>query len=117
MQGQHQGQQFIVHLNELERVGGDVTVRSGHGSHSVALVEHLRVGQDVFSAIIRALPCSWAKSIPPCAMMGKSAAVATARTPGRASAWLVLMERIRAWAWGLRRIMPCSIPGNWISAL
>ena len=39
-----------------------------------------------------------------------------ARTPGRASALLVLMERIRAWGWGLRRIMPCSIPGNWISA-
>ena len=51
-----------------------------------------------FSAIIRALPCSWAKSMPPCAVMGKSAAVATARTPGRAAALLVLMERIRAWA-------------------
>ena len=37
---------------------------------------------------------------------GKSTDVATARTPGSASAFSALILMIRAWAWGLRLILP-----------
>src|SRR6266705_4607788 len=49
-------------------------------------------------------------------VIGKSLAVATACTPGRAAALLVSMEWMRAWAWGLRRTLPCSSPGMCTSA-
>src|SRR5580692_7809096 len=42
---------------------------------------------------------------------GKSAEVTTALTPGSAAALEVSIERMRAWAWGERRIWPTSIPG------
>ncbi len=38
--------------------------------------------------------------------------VTTATTPSSASAWLVSMLVIRAWASGLRRIAMCSMPGS-----
>src|SRR5262245_35817288 len=41
---------------------------------------------------------------------GMSAAVTTARTPGRAFALLVSIFLIRAWACGLRRSLACSMP-------
>ena len=47
---------------------------------------------------------------------GKSAAVTTALTPSRASALEVSIETMRAWAWGLRRVFPCSRPAAWKSA-
>src|ERR1700724_217970 len=40
-----------------------------------------------------------------------STAVSTARTPGIATAFAVSIERITAWACGLRRVLPKSIPG------
>jgi hypothetical protein len=42
--------------------------------------------------------------------------VITALTFGCASAALVSTERIRAWAYGLRRTAPCSIPGSAMSS-
>ncbi len=44
--------------------------------------------------------------------VGRSFPVITAYTPSIASASPVSMERIRACAWGERRIFPCSIPGR-----
>src|SRR6266571_3330615 len=64
----------------------------------------------MFSAIILALPWTSARSMTRSSMIGKSLAVATACTPGRASAWLVSMARMRAWAWGLRG-GPCHAAG------
>ena len=49
-------------------------------------------------------------------MIGKSFEVATATTPGSASALLVSIERMRAWAWGLRRTLPWTMPDIWVSA-
>src|ERR1700730_2154 len=49
-------------------------------------------------------------------MSGKSARVVTALTPGNAIALSVLIETIRAWAYGLRLILPHSIPGIFMSA-
>src|SRR6266404_5333065 len=46
----------------------------------------------------------------------KSSRVTTALTPGRASAALASMERMRAWAWGLRSTRPISMPGMVASA-
>src|SRR5215813_2315010 len=42
---------------------------------------------------------------------GKSAEVTTALTPGSAAAFEVSIERMRAWAWGERRMWPTSMPG------
>src|SRR3974390_276833 len=42
---------------------------------------------------------------------GKSAAVSTALTPGRAAAFEVSIDRMRAWAWGERRMRPTNMPG------
>ena len=47
---------------------------------------------------------------------GMSAAVSTARTPGRALALLVSMRMILAWACGLRRSFACSMPRGLMSA-
>ena len=47
---------------------------------------------------------------------GMSAAVMTARTPGRALALLVSMRTMRAWAWGLRRSLAWSRPRGCMSA-
>ena len=47
----------------------------------------------------------------PSGISGKSSAVTTALTPGTASAALASIPAIRAWAWGLRRMRPTSIPG------
>ena len=41
-----------------------------------------------------------------CAMSPRSAAVSTVTTPEWASAAVVSMPRMRAWAWGLRRTRP-----------
>jgi hypothetical protein len=49
-------------------------------------------------------------------MSGKSARVVTAFTPGSAIALSVLRETIRAWACGLRLILPHSMPGIVMSA-
>src|SRR4051812_23302916 len=46
----------------------------------------------------------------------RSRPVMTAWTFGRASAAEVSMETIRAWASGLRRIAPCSVPGRRMSS-
>src|SRR5450759_1672958 len=52
---------------------------------------------------------------------GKSAEVTTPFTPGRATAFEVSIDRMRAWAWGERRIRPTSMLGiatsapNWAS--
>jgi hypothetical protein len=43
--------------------------------------------------------------------LGKSAEVTTVLTPGSAAAFEVSIERMRAWAWGERRIRPTSMPG------
>src|SRR2546430_640239 len=45
-----------------------------------------------------------------------SSPVTTAITPGRAPAFDVSIDRIRAWANGLRRMAMCSIPGNFTSS-
>ena len=50
------------------------------------------------------------------AISGKSSAVTTAFTPGRASALLVSIETIRACACGERRILPHSMPDARVSA-
>ena len=50
------------------------------------------------------------------AITGKSLAVTTAFTPGRAAALLVSMEMMRAWACGERLILPHSIPEARVSA-
>ena len=49
-------------------------------------------------------------------MSGKSARVVTALTPGSAIALSVLIETIRAWACGLRLILPHNMPGIFMSA-
>src|SRR6516165_12502450 len=49
-------------------------------------------------------------------MSGKSARVVTALTPGKAIALSVLIDTIRAWAYGLRLILPHNMPGNFMSA-
>ena len=49
-------------------------------------------------------------------MIGMSADVITANTPGSASARLVSMDLMRAWACGLLRILPWSMPGSRMSA-
>ena len=49
-------------------------------------------------------------------MSGKSARVVTALTPGNAIALSVLIDTIRAWACGLRLILPHSMPGIFMSA-
>ena len=59
-------------------------------------------------------PSPMSASRPPC--WEKSAEVTTAFTPGSARARLASMDLIRAWAWGLRKILPKSNPGNWMSA-
>src|SRR5215470_3997909 len=48
--------------------------------------------------------------------VGKSALVMTAFTPGRASAADASIDLMRACACGLRRTLPCSMPGKLISA-
>src|SRR5215813_5639824 len=50
------------------------------------------------------------------AIGGKSSEVTTALTPGSARAFSVLIDMIRAWAWGLRLTLPHSIPGMTMSA-
>ncbi len=50
------------------------------------------------------------------ARSGKSAPVTTAFTPGSASAFLVSMPRMRAWACGLRLMRPQIMPGMTKSA-
>src|SRR5713101_5375161 len=47
---------------------------------------------------------------------GKSARVMTALTPGSAAAFAVSMPTMRACAWGLRLILPHSMPGITMSA-
>ena len=47
---------------------------------------------------------------------GRSAEVTTALTPGIARARLASMERMRAWGWGLLRVLAWRSPGNWMSA-
>src|SRR5688500_3919998 len=47
---------------------------------------------------------------------GMLAATMTARTPGRALALLVSIFLMRAWAWGLRSSLACSIPLGFRSA-
>jgi len=47
---------------------------------------------------------------------GKSLPVTTALTPGVRSAALVSIDTMRAWACGLRRTAPCSMPGQAASA-
>src|ERR1700741_635325 len=47
---------------------------------------------------------------------GKSFPVTTALTPGKARAFSVLIDMMRAWAWGLRLTLPHSIPGITMSA-
>jgi hypothetical protein len=42
--------------------------------------------------------------------------VSTRRTPGIAHAFDVSIDRIRAWAIGLRRISMCSMPGSTMSS-
>src|SRR5262249_21214943 len=42
---------------------------------------------------------------------GKSEDVTTALTPGNAAAFETSIERMRAWAWGERRMRPTSMPG------
>src|ERR1700722_9468985 len=46
----------------------------------------------------------------------RSAPVSTATTAGWASAALASTERTRAWARGLRRMAPCSMPGSVMSS-
>src|SRR5436190_10538716 len=46
---------------------------------------------------------------------GKSFDVTIAFTPGRVAAFEVSIERMRAWAWGERRIRPVSMPGMTMS--
>jgi hypothetical protein len=48
--------------------------------------------------------------------VGEIGTVVTALTPGRAIALSVLIDTIRAWACGLRLILPHNIPGNFMSA-
>jgi len=48
--------------------------------------------------------------------LGRSAPVTTASTPGIARAASESIDTIRAWAWGLRRTAPMSMPGNAKSA-
>ena len=43
--------------------------------------------------------------------------VTTARTPSSASAREASMETMRAWGCGLRRILPCSMPGSEMSSV
>ena len=47
---------------------------------------------------------------------GRSLAVITARTPGNASALLVSMDLILAWAWGLRNTLARSVPVKFVSS-
>ena len=47
---------------------------------------------------------------------GMSCAVTTALTPGRALALLVSIDRMRAWACGLRSTLPCNMPVSRMSA-
>src|SRR6516162_9284926 len=42
---------------------------------------------------------------------GKSADVTAALTPGNAAALETSIDRMRAWAWGERRMRPTSMPG------
>src|SRR2546423_11502210 len=47
----------------------------------------------------------------------RSRPVITALTPGNAAAFSVLIDLMRAWGWGLRRIFPTSMPGcEWSAA-
>ena len=48
--------------------------------------------------------------------VSRSLAVTTAATPGWASALLVSIETMRACAYGLRRMAPCTMPGNLMSS-
>ena len=44
---EHRGQDFVLDLDQLDRVLGDVVVGRGDGGHGVALVEHLVRGDHV----------------------------------------------------------------------
>ncbi len=48
---------------------------------------------------------------------GASRCVMTACTPGMASAAAVSMDVTRAWGWGERSTLACSIPGRFRSAV
>src|SRR6266478_3221073 len=50
------------------------------------------------------------------AIGGKSSAVTTALTPGKARALSILIDMMRAWACGLRFTLPHSMPGITMSA-
>src|SRR5881296_1298386 len=69
--------------------------------------------EDLTSVVTPAtLPCAGAFFF----STGMSAAVRTARTPGRARARLTSMRTILAWAWGLRKSFACSRPRGLRSA-
>ena len=107
VQVQHHRQDFVVHLNQLKGLLGHVGIGGCHGGHGMAPVQYLALRQDVLRDDAGVLVGVFVIDIGPlCWTMGKSLAVATAITPGSASALLVSMLRMRAWAWGLRRTLP-----------
>ena len=109
------GKHLVVDVDERKGLFCDVVAGCGHGGDGVPLVERLGVGETVLREHA-GVALGLAKVDGLALDDGKSREVATALTPGRASALLVSMLRMRAWGCGLRRILPCSNPGMLISA-
>ena len=97
---------LVLDVDELEGRVGRVLVHRGHGRDLVADEADLVHGQ---RGLVRG-PRNDA------VLDRQVLPVITARTPGSASARLVSMETIRAWAWGLRSVFAWSIPGSWMSS-
>ena len=49
VQSQDHGKDFVVHLDEIPGLFGDVRVGSHHGCHSVALIQRLFMGHHMLS--------------------------------------------------------------------
>jgi hypothetical protein len=104
---------------------------AGSGSYSTSISSSASFAEYSSVAITNATSCPWNRTLSPASTawvsyeivgihaspsVSRSLAVTTAATLGCASALEVSIETMRAWAYGLRRIAPWTIPGSRMSS-
>ena len=103
---EHGRQHFVFDLDQRQRFLGDMRVGRADGCHRMTEVEHFVARQHVIALVAQVRRAAFARVDQLVGHVGKSAAVTTAFTPGSASAALVSIERMIAWACGLRSTLP-----------
>ena len=101
----HRRQRLVVDLDQFQRVAGDVLGVGDDVRDLLVLEPHLVGGQHGLHVGGQGRHPGQARA------PASVSPVITACTPGSAAAAVVSMDRIRAWAYGLRRIAECSMPG------